>query len=580
MTQPTIGNASLVFVAEDLATSLADLVKRLPPAQSAEAGPKSKVEVAVPAARESLVLEPMRTVAMREILEVADQGEVRVFLPLNPQRIAFGPIAVEIVAGTEVVVDLVVRPGGLIARDRESTRVDLVPPIRLPLGTSLKGAYLEPDGTLKVDITNFPDLNLSRLALRGLRIPATLDEVLSMVFDREAKGEPKETSDEKKPGPVDFAALRVEARRVRARRRRVEVGAQSFLLLGPGTLLDIDYGPGELGIRGRVEVLDSLVMGKGFAFERIAGTAEVAWTLALGESQATRLTVEKGHLSLGGGRVELDDGTHVALGLVDLEGVRVSIDRTKEGALDWWVESEQAKGKLEGGLVRGSLSVNESTAKVAVEIEPVAVAGSLRVGTKALSIAAKISEGRIRTRAVTLDLGLGELGVEELVAGVRGELRLDRESGLAFEGELEATGAVASGTFGAGLLTMKLAPGTTAALRIVRLSGDAKALRTLEGSGSLSLVLQGGSFPVGEGGSLRFVEGATGRVTLETFALARSQAWPSVRASLSLAAATQPTVLDPLLVLPGARATVEVPELVLDGSGKLRIPRVALELRT
>lgn len=95
-------------------------------------------------------------------------------------------------------------------------------------------------------------------------------------------------------------------------------------------------------------------MGKGFAFERIAGTAEVAWTLALGESQATRLTVEKGHLSLGGGRVELDDGTHVALGLVDLEGVRVSIDRTKEGALDWWVESEQAKGKLEGASCGGA----------------------------------------------------------------------------------------------------------------------------------------------------------------------------------------------------------------------------------
>ncbi len=112
------------------------------------------------------------SLSLQDILRAADSGKATVRIPLVPQSVKIGPFHVDIEAGARIVLDLVVSTGGVI--ERKETRGRLEPGLKLPLGVVVHGVYVDAHGNIVADVERLPDVNLSLLALRGLRVPESL----------------------------------------------------------------------------------------------------------------------------------------------------------------------------------------------------------------------------------------------------------------------------------------------------------------------------------------------------------------------------------------------------------------------
>ena len=220
---PTLRNAELSFRAGPIDVPLEPLVGKRSKGEHARdlVAPK----LSPPNVSESFEMEPVRELALRELIRQADAGKVRVMIPLPKQKLSIGPVSLDLTAGHSAVIELEVDTARVL---RKKTKGTIEPPIRMPLGLSFQGLYLNEHGEVIADIANFPDVNLSRWSDQVPQIPSTLDEVLDLLFpdksDQESKAsneskESKEPSSkgEKRGEPIDFSGLTVEARSVQPR---------------------------------------------------------------------------------------------------------------------------------------------------------------------------------------------------------------------------------------------------------------------------------------------------------------------------------------------------------------------------
>lgn len=219
--------------------------------------------VGAPELKGELELRPVRDLALREILSHAESGRATVRLPLPARTFKVGPFSLEIPAGTQAVIELEVERAAIV---RESVRGTLEPPIALPLGISFRGLYLDDAGCIIADIASFPDVNLSKLSERVPRIPGTLDELLSLLFDREERPEGEEARE-----GFDATGLQVSARDVVPRAEVFHLGDAGDVLVGEDTRLDVDFAEDELSVRGRLDMRRATLHGAGFYVDGVRG---------------------------------------------------------------------------------------------------------------------------------------------------------------------------------------------------------------------------------------------------------------------------------------------------------------------
>jgi|GEM_PF-1648867 len=205
----TLKGASLAFEAGRVDVQLPQLLEAFEPQTTESAGPGLKVpSIAVPeVSDDDIPLDALGELALKEILSHARSGTAQVRLPLLPVTFKKGPFSFTLPDDAVVVIDLVVEEGHII---KDATKGRIEPPLQLPLGVKVQGVYLDDDGSLIAALSGFVDLNLSFLALSGLKVPPTLKEVIDRALGDEDtrvfKRDDVDSVDETASGPKDIDA--------------------------------------------------------------------------------------------------------------------------------------------------------------------------------------------------------------------------------------------------------------------------------------------------------------------------------------------------------------------------------------
>ena len=132
--------------------------------------------VTIPDLGAALQLAPIRELALKELISHARTGKVTIDLPVPELEQSLAVTTLKIGPGHRAVLEVAFTDGNIALVEAHGP---IEPPIPLPLGLAAKGVYLGRDGSIFVDIPNFPDINLSLVGL-GFRIPATVDGVLAI----------------------------------------------------------------------------------------------------------------------------------------------------------------------------------------------------------------------------------------------------------------------------------------------------------------------------------------------------------------------------------------------------------------
>lgn len=558
-----IHGAELSFFAERIDIPLSALADTVRAVGSNEALDSLSIEA--PKVSDELEIAAVRELALKEILHHAESGRARVRLKLPARNFRVGPLSFELREGTEAIIDLDVRHAEI---RRETTRGTIEPPIALPLGMTFRGLYLSDEGDVLADIAGFPDLNLSQLTTKVPRIPATLDELLALLFDDRV-----ETGDEPAFDPNDLV---VEARDVVPRAEAFSLGDAGMLVLGPETRLDVDYATSGLSVRGRVQLLDAHLRGNGFALEGLAGEGTLTWRLdGLHAAAAMHLDVTCFEARAGHASVTLKDGSHVELGPSSLGRSSLELSRASDG-----FRFHARLGDLEASLVTGAVMTRIGQRPARVELRPTLLRGTASLSQHHFEGDLLLDGAEVFARDVVLAAGVGELRTSLVHASASGQLKVGTDFGVAFTGELLARADVESGAARLQELEARLDRGSDAELRITQLAASEDGLDAVVASGNLRVRLSSGQVPLGPKGALRFSSGAAGTLTFDAVELHPGRRWPRIRGRVHVEAESDPTVLGSgLVALPRGLATVDG-AFTHDDDGRLALEDLSLVLRT
>lgn len=572
---PMLSRGRLTLSLHDLALPLETLAPPSPPAPvNAEAQAQgSLVAVHVAPAAAPPGVEQLRRVALAELLALAHQGQATVQLPLLPRTWGMGPLSVETVAGQQLVVRLVVRDGQVAF---EACRGLVEPPLSLPLGIGFNGVRLNADGAVVADFTRFPDLNLSDVALRGQRVPRTLQGLLDLVFAPRppaAAAEPARAP--RTPPPVDMRGLSVEATGVVPHGRPLLLGEHTAVALGPQTRLDIRYAAHQLDIRGAVTVAQGRVGGRGFALEGLSGSGAASFGMSFRDGDdALSLEVTGMDARLDRAVLEPSAGSRLELVGVVVTGATLRLQRAA-GALSVTLRVPH----LEATLPEGHLTVHLNGRPSVVRLGPVHVHGSLTVEDGQVSADLTVVDGKAVATDVTLDLGVARVAISELAADLKGRLVLSAGGAFRMEGALALDARVSDGQLGLGAVHAALGQGTALHLDV----GWVEAARgqwSLGGSGALRVELGGGAVRLWEGTTLAFSRGGTGTLGLRTVRLSSEERWPRLEGGLEVSATADATALGAGMTLPPGTARARVEDMRLGGDGVLHLGRVWVDVGT
>ncbi len=564
---------------------LQTLLDRLPERESRLRPPR----IGAPKLEDEFELKPMRDIAVREMLAHANSGTARVHLPLSPALIKKGPFKIEIPAEAEAIIDLSV-VDGRIKRGKEHTKGNIEPDIGLPLGLKVRGIYLdEDDGSIIADIAKFPDINLSWLNVAKLRIPATLDGLLAMLFDRaeraasasEARAKTLddelsvETEEEERPPSlaVELGGLRVEARSVTPRDEEVALGPLGALTLGPQTRLDVDYSAEALVVRGTVDINGANLSGAGFSVRGLEALGEGTATLTrTDEERRLRLEYSCHEASCVGASVRLLDGSRFELGPSRVEDLAIAFERSPDG-VHWEISSRKLNGRLAGGTMMMFIAGKAHP----IQLAEMDVEGALKLSDRyGFELDAEVKGAHMAMESLALPLGVLDLETSTIEAVATGRLSASRKH-YSFAGSLAISTDMKNGSLLAGPVRAEFLDETNVNLTITRFSG-AETLDELEGNGTLELRLASGAVPLGEGAAVTFSHGTTGTLALHAIRLESGATWPTIEAGAQVSAEADPFEIPGVARFRGGTVHAEVPSITMHPAGDLALADISVSL--
>jgi hypothetical protein len=517
------------------------------------------------------------TIALKEILEHADSGTAVVTIPLHPQTLRAGPLSLAIEAGTAVVLDLTVTPGGVI--ERTTTRGRLEPALKLPLGASVQGISLDEGGAIVANIDRFPDVNLSMLALSGFVVPAQLSELVAVIF---ADRPPRDPAD---PSLVDVDGIVVVANDVVPRDTTLVVGSALHIRSGPKTRLNVRYGHGQLQIDGVVDIAHATIRASAFDINDVSGRCHVSADLDLGGSGAFTLDVDALDVDVAHAHAALvgedaaDATSDVALGAVSVVGAAVHVDRaakSDDGADSPAPNFQVRCPELRGRILEGRVELTVGAMQVPVVLRPGSAAGSVTLANNHHQIDLVVEDAGVVVGPVDINTPIARIRVERAEASGGGRLRAASD-GVAFSGTLATTVVVGKGGVDVGPAALRCERGE-GTLTLTELSASAAGLEVLRTSADLQLVLGAGSVPV-LGTRLVLEAGASARLSVDHVDYAVG-APPSASGRLRIDAAGERCVIDEaLLVVPRSQALLVIERCTLQ-SGELTLKGLKAQVRT
>jgi hypothetical protein len=571
-TTTRLSGAELSFHAERIDVPIGRITARM----EGDGPSFERPAIVAPQVSDELEIQPVRELALREILRHAHSGKARVHLKLPARKIPVGPLSLDL-EGHEVVIELEVEGASI---KRGETRGTIEPPLPLPLGMELRSLYLNKEGDVVADISGLPDLNLTALVPRVPRVPATLDEILALLFDSDQEeddgdgGGDAEGNSGATPA-FDMSGLYVEARDVVPRAETLDLGGVGDVLMGPETLLDVDVRGDEIRLRGRVHVLDARLHGTGFQLSGLSGKGSIEWELhGIETLRETTLSLVCDEARLGRADLRLRDGSHLHLGPSMLG--RSTARLVREGRQTrFGVSLEDLRGTLESAVVNAMIGEQLT----AVELEPTDVAGSATLSDRHVEVDLALENAEARASDVKLHLGLADLDLATARAKATGQLKAGTDFGLAFSGQLAVSSEVRGGFAHLGDLHARLDPGSEAVLFIQEIAASEDGLDALVADGELKLRFHSGRLPLGSGVAVEFSRGAEGGVTLQSVELRPGEPWPRVRGSGHVEAISDPMTFRELAEVPPGRASVDG-RFRLDERGHLIVSDLQMTLRS
>ncbi len=524
---------------------------RLPPDLAGHLDKLKSTKVSVAGASDVAV--DKSGVSLKKILAVADSGRAKVSIPLVPQTVRIGPFALEIEVGAHVVLELVVAAGGVI--ERKETRGRLEPSLKLPLGVAVNGVYVDDAGNVVADLKGVPDLNLSLLALRGLRVPPTLNDLLALVFRDEAPRDPDENTDKdaqeakesKNDGDayIDFDGIEVLAKDVRVKAGALDIGAGVVIDAGEGTRLDIAWNKGVLRIDGRVDVKQAHLTQPSFALDGVRGSARIALVVDVKGDGGVDVSLDDVTAHVGAAHVEVGDS------VVDVDAVGTKAPaqvRVKTGGGQPPRFSADFPG-LAGTLRGGRIVVDVADRAVPIALRPGKVEGAVFVSEQRHKIDVVVDNVGVVVDDVAVraprEKPLVTFAVSQAAARATGRLVAANDSGVAFSGAISVDAVLkdaivevgpvyAEGSGSAHVVVDDVAvvPGT--GIELLRMKGD------------VELTLRAGRVPL-FASSLEVLPGARAKVGITRVELSAEHK-PIVEGNVDVDASAAAAVIDAALL--------------------------------
>jgi hypothetical protein len=512
--------------------------------------------------------------SLRELIGAADSGKATVRIPLVPQTIKMGPFAVELEAGSRILLELVVSPGG--NNERTQTKGRLEPGLKLPLGVVVQGVYVDAAGNIVADVERFPDVNLSLLALHGLRLPESLTEVLALIFDpkKPEKAPDQQAQPAPQPSFIDLAGIEVEATDVVARAGPIALGAGVTLSSGDQTRLDISWMGRQLRIAGVVDVVSADVHQPAVDLAGLSGQARVEFAVGI-DSGALHLAIDDAEVRVASVTARVGDSVVVVEEVGTQQPARARLERPEtdaKGKLRFTLEIPALAGTLKEGVV----VVDVGDRRVPISVQPGHASGSVVVSDRHHKVDVKLVDVGLSVDDVAVDAPLAFLQVQRAHARATGRLVAATDLGVAFSGGLVVEAALSDAVVNAGVISARGQGRAQVTVDDVAVSSHGLELLVLRGS--LQLELQNGRVPLFST-SLELLPGAVARVDLHRVAL-QADTQPQAEGAVVVEATAAECVVDAtLLVVPGSACRLAVPRFVV-AAGMLVAENLHASVRT
>jgi hypothetical protein len=568
---PAAEGVSVSLRSERIVFSLPELERQASRRPSTVRPPR----VSAPELEGRFKLRPMRLFALRELLHITRDARATARIPLVVTTLRKGPFSIDIPDDTELVIDLGVEDAHIVF-DRDRTRGVIEPAIKLPLGLSFRGVNIKEDGSVVADVSKLP-IDIAWIRFRKLRIPASLAEINEILEARDAAAAAGQDNDDEGglALPLDYSRIVVLARDLIPRAQVFPLGEAGEVELFESSLIDVDYDPDTLSIRGHLAARGDL-SGSGFIAKDVQVDARASAELRRpkGHTKGTAVEVGCERITAAEGAITLLDGSLFELRDVAVEGLHVWARRLA-GVLDWKVACKRIRASLDSGMLMVWIGGRAHE----LHFGETVVEGSFNLGSHGYEVDLEIEGAVLRAGPVRLDIGAADLEFHELQASASGRLKYNSETGVDFDGVLSVNGDLAEGWLWAGPLRAHLLGETTASLNITEIKAGPKGIESIVGTGTAELQLASGSIPIGRTAELAFSRGAQGTVAIHQAEMREGMRWPKIEAGARLTAQSDELDLGGL-TLPAGLTNVEVARIEVDPAGTLSLGEIEIAMQS
>ncbi|MBI5546169.1 MAG: hypothetical protein HY901_19945 [Deltaproteobacteria bacterium] len=379
-----------------------------------------------------------------QLLTAVNDGTVTLDVPLKAGKHDVKGISFEIKPGTVAHVEVEVSGGKLVpARDRDGSstgrgcKVDIRPPVDLPLWLSGNGAYLRDrgaaQGAFKADIGGFFDINVQKTDLD-----------LASVVRSLTTQKPESSGSAMPPGLFDLGKLSFSGS-VTMRDDRMELGSAK-IDLAPGSHLQVSGDANAARLSGQVNLRGAQISQDGVNARLGPGSAEIAasYSQAADGTLQIHTALEKLDATLEGFDLSRSrpDGKldQLSLGQTQVKGGSLALDtRIKPDGNHLAVLKTDIRGSLQadGELKSAQLSIPDAKDDAEVRLGVGHFQGKLELAKKAIKLEGQVTDASVGVSDLQEKRAGASLSLHHANASGNAKVKIDTQAGT-FDAQVQA----------------------------------------------------------------------------------------------------------------------------------------------